>query len=120
MPNRDDRPRLKPPLRIDWKTVAFATLNADPSASTYHIYRLLCKVYSSPAKPPVARCFSRGKVAAIGLRSWSPYRPGYARRRGRDQGPALFVLGFERAFVPAAQQQPRQKIEQRVDDDAGH
>src|SRR3954447_17897524 len=47
MPNRDDRPRLKPPLRIDWKTVAFATLNADPSASTYHIYRLLCKVYSS-------------------------------------------------------------------------
>ena len=38
----------------------------------------------------------------------------------RDRGPALFVLGFDRAFVPAAQQQPRQKIEQRVDDDAGH
>src|SRR3954467_13530117 len=37
-----------------------------------------------------------------------------------DQGPALFVLGLDRAFVPATQQQPRQKIEQRVDDDAGH
>ena len=32
---------------------------------------------------------------------------------------ALFVLGLDRAFVPAAQQQPRQEVEQPVNDDAG-
>ena len=60
----------------------------------------------------------RRKAAARARRGSGREAP-QARLSRRVFAAALFVLGLDRAFVPAAQQQPRQKIEQPVDDDAG-